>query len=226
MTKFLFPAVAAAAMLTAFQANALLIDDFNDGFTNGLGGLGQVPPLGPLNQPYVNAIGGSRTYEILSGQEFDALFVNPQGELNVTDAGNGPSMHRLTYDANGAGLGGFDLTDAGLSNGISFDIVFIDQGGVTTTVTVEDTSGMTSSLTLPPATGVGINSFFFVDFTGTADFTNVDSVVLNFSLTDASDLRLDFVETIDVPPPAPVPASIALLGISLLGFGLASRRRA
>jgi len=87
-------------------------------------------------------------------------------------------------------------------------------------LTNTDSNGLLSALTLPPGTTTGVNKFFFNAFTGTADFTDVDSVVLNFQLTVATDLVIDLIETTNVP----VPASLLLVGVGLVGLGVIRRR--
>ena len=140
-------------------------------------------------------------------------------------ADTGSSM--VTWDANGAGLGGgagVDLTSAGMSNGIRLEVISIDVGNVNLTIGVDSAAG-SSSLALNMLS-VGTESFFFTNFIGTADFTAATAVTLTIEATSSTgDIVLDLIDTIDVPPPVvSEPAVLALMGVGIVGLAVARRR--
>ena len=93
---------------------------------------------------------------------------------------------------------------------------------MTISFVVNDIAAGTASLTLDNL-GVGNVAFLFSSFTGLANFSAVDSLVMTVVAGTASDLTLDLVQTRQGTN-VPVPGTLALFGAGLLGLGLRRRR--
>ena len=216
--------IALFGALAAGGAHAVIIDDFDVG--------AQVVTTAGASDTLAtaSALGGFRTIELVSvtgPAGANAQVLTPPGVYAHNANALTSAVSRVTWDADGAGLGGVDLVDGLLGPVFSFDILGIDQGSVDFEVVVEDTSGNTSSI-LAVNPGAGVQTVAFVDFVGSADFTNVDSVILTITGGVASDLTLDLLETTGMQPPPPQvlsPATLALLGLGLAAFGLLRGRR-
>ncbi len=230
LSKCLSVWLCASGMIISGQARAMVIDNFD----SGPGVVSSDGIAGPLNLPAAGALGGSRTLQIL-GFPTDADPVSDGAALEVATPPNatghsqnafapgGRSM--ITWDANGAGLGGLDLTDGGLSNGIKFDLLSIDVGSVDATVKVVDTSAAEATLAVSDLM-MGSNHFMFADFLGSVDFAAVDAVMLVIDADKNSDLRIDLIQTIDVAPSGvPEPMNAVLSGMALGTLAHATRRR-
>lgn len=226
----------AAVLLFAVGSNpasAMLIDNFNNGggYVTAAENQSDSVIVGPIN----DVVGQYRQLELPNSKDIHGsgaarMEANPSNagylsfSLDAMTTGSG----LLTWDANGAGLGGVDMTDGGLSSYVSFDILAIDQGDVDLSVIVEDIDGTTGRYTLSGA-GVGTYQFNFLSFTNATDidFADIDSIKLDIIANGAaSDLVLDQIFSgghISVPAPRSTLILMAL-GLLLLGFGL--RRRA
>jgi hypothetical protein len=143
----------------------------------------------------------------------------------VLGIANGPATNSiitvLWNGADGNGLDGVDLTDGGSASG--FFLVFPSANDLEVRIDVSGGGGL-SSVFAEGSYG-GEVSFAFADFTGTADFTRVDSVQMVLSSTVAWDAQIDLVETRSEVAPVPLPPSLVLLGLGLAGLGAAGRRR-
>ncbi len=226
------------ALLLANSAQALLIDSFDadpDAVSTGT--------PGPSNTASAAAIGGSRTLEILgfpgdldpTSLGADLEVAAPPGVLAHSQDALAPGgRSKVTWDDNGNGLGGLDLTDGGLANGLMVDLIAIDIGDVDVTFMVEDTAGGSAQLLLA-GLAAGTNQFLFSDFVGAVNFESVQNVMLTIDADARSDLVLDLIETVDVPPtpptpppppdviPEPVTSTLGMMGLVTLGMVL--RRR-
>ena len=220
-------ACAAGGMVMTDAANAtVMIDDFETG-----PGMVDVDNPGPTNFVAAGAIGGSRTLQVLPGASGTELEVQ-SGVLGHSQSalGTGGSS-KTTWDANGLGLGGVDLTDGGVDDAIMFEILSIDVGDVDVTFMVQDTAGGSASVTSVGLVA-GSETVPYTDFVGAVDFTDIDVIMLQIDAVGTSDLLLDLLATADTitppPPPTtgvpePVSATLGLMGLGALAH--ATRRR-
>jgi hypothetical protein len=137
---------------------------------------------------------------------------------------------KVTWDSNGSGLGGVDLTQGNALNvqGFNLSILDIDQGKIDLTFDVTDTNGETDSITIS-GLGAGLQSVLFSQFTNLAlDFTTIDSISMGVTqLSNASDLSIDFFQVDAIAPSltTPLPAAVFLFGSGLVGLVGISRRK-
>lgn len=224
-------ALAVSFLTITESARAITIDTFNTTSHSITASSGSSFPVSStIAAP--EAIGGFRTLEILSvtGSSNATLEVitGGLGLLALSNAFGTSSTARVTWDKNGIGLGGMDLTGSGAFDSIGLALVSIDQGNVSLTVSIFETAGEGggfASLLLPSAV-VGQNVFKFDTFTNFANvsFNLVDKITLGIVAGTSSDLGLDFFETLENPV-IPEPATIGLLGIGLAGLGSVYLRR-
>lgn len=146
---------------------------------------------------------------------------DPDGVLTLSNNVGSMTTAVVTWDANGDGLGGVDLTGLG-ADSIGIELVSLDLvGAVDLTVTIKDIDGDIGSLLLVGA-NIGQNVFDFNSFVNApnVDFNLVDFISITLdSIVVSADLSVDFFETLEAPPAVPEPTTIALLGIGLVGFG-------
>ncbi len=214
------------------EAASILIDDFDTGegrveFTSSANNPGPDSFVAP------SAIGGYRTLEIIGfPTDSDQLALGTVLEVKMSNEGQSQGTFssggrtRTTWDANGAGLGGIDLTDGGVEDTFNFDIVFIDQGTLTLKFNiVSDTFGVASFETSSMIAGMFAAPYS--DFTGDSSvFTSVDEINLEITTDPQQDIRIDNILTSAGPMiVVPVPAA-AWSGLALLGaVGLAAKLR-
>ncbi len=223
------------AMMLAGGAQAgVLIDDFNEGD----GVVSSNVDIGPLNVvAATSAIGGSRTLSILgfpgdgdaTSTGVDLQSNSAVGELGHSQNAFSPGgRSRVTWDNNGDGLGGVDLTDGGIDDSFMFDIVRIDIGNVD--IEIEVVSDAHGTATIENNNLVESENFvLYTDFDGYSEdiFTSVDLISMTITAGSASDLTIDIYETADIVPPVPPipePATAGLLaGLGILGLGRRKR---
>lgn len=213
------------------SSQAALIDNFNSGGGSAQAGAGGADTDTSATAAG-DALGDFRALAIpattaVSGIGNLTLAANPlaSGLLSFSLDAQTSGSARLTWDANGAGLGGIDLTDAGASTTFTFDILSIDQGLIDLIITVEDTGGNVASRTFSNA-GVGQQQTLFSAFTnfGGTDFTIAERVSLEISGRDGSDVTLDQIFTFGQITPVPEPSSLALCITALGGIFMVRRR--
>lgn len=214
--------------LAASQAQAVpfIIDDFSD-FQKVTVNTNTTPDT-VANTVAGSMLGGFRTITVnrVSGLGETHASVNEFGgqALEVSNTAGINSDVSVLWNANGAGLGGVDLTVAGVNDYLSMNVLTIDLS-VNVSFTLVDSlaNTFTSGPTFFPGPGV-----FQVDlnqFTvgGGVDVTDIESITMFLSSTDTAwDGTVDFVET-NVKF-VPVPAPLALMAIGLLFAVRASKR--
>ncbi|MCI5167045.1 MAG: PEP-CTERM sorting domain-containing protein [Candidatus Electrothrix sp. GM3_4] len=211
MKKLTF-SLALAAVFAAGTAQAIIIDDFNDGQ--------QTIEANGSESIYAGAIGGSRSVSISKDGLLGAtahVLPSPWGIFSHSADAQTSAISIITWDANGLGLGGVDFVEGLTNNVFSFDILDIDQGAINLTLEVRDTLGGTNSYNIFNA-AVGTESVAFSHFAG-VDFTTIDFLSLTVAGGQGSDLTLDTLATSGSPASVPEPTALMLLGGGLLGLG-------
>jgi hypothetical protein len=218
-------------LISAGGVQAFVIDTFDD-TTQSVYVFDPLPPqLGPDTQATATgeAVGDYRTMAIESYTGSNLTFTADSGgtanDLNLSIGASSTGTVSITWDANGNGLGGVDMTEGGISSYITFEVITADFAGSVLTYKVWDTdgnSGERSSTALQAGTTYQIPYSHFID----VDFTLVDKIVMTINGADSNDLIIDFVEGTDyIPgseiPPAPAipePGSLILLGLGGIGL--------
>ncbi len=214
--------LALVATFSMGSAQAILIDNFDDG--------AQLVDAPGTDITAISGIGGYRTVDIVKTGSLgaSAAVITPPGIFSHSADALTSATSTITWNANGAGLGGMDLIEGLINNVFSFDILSIDQGDIDLILSVEDTLGGADSFTFSGA-GAGTESVAFSSFAG-IDFTSVDLISLQIVGGIASDLTLDSLETtgdlapIAPPVTVPEPASLALMAGGLLALRLGRRK--
>jgi hypothetical protein len=215
----------------------LVIDNFNVAETNTIFGSGTLLiRASPGTSSFTNAvahsstdvIGGFRAASLTTTSGGGSLGIDFGDSNNLSFSLNAPAatgFATLTYDANGAGLGGVDLTQGGANSFFLFFVIFSDAvGGKSLTVTVDDGTNVESHSVGIPANVVVPQNFLlpFSTFT-VADLTSVESITLRLDSGAAGDLTIDFFGAA-----SPEPSSMVILGLGAVlsaGYGLRRRLR-
>ena len=221
--------VFAGFLMTSPASAILTIDSFDVGTTSITANSGTPvvsQTLGGL--PAGDTIGGVRFSQVTwqSGALSASMNANPPaGVMGLSSNTGVTALFELGYDAGGAGLGGIDLTEGGLSPGFAVFFTSADAGSATT-VTLEDTGGDTLTRTLNTP-GPGFLFFQYAAFAGVGDVTDIDSIDFSIQGVVDGDYQVELIQSRDRPGdgiPEPITATLALVGLCALG--VATRRRA
>jgi hypothetical protein len=225
LTVFVLPLLSLAA------SAAIVIDNFDSGVTD------IELTAGSDSQLASGAVSG----DILLDSRFVELQLENNTGLTASTKANPPtgqfawsnesgvdSIAMLTWDDNGSGLGGLDLTDSGASDAILISLVDIDLTAELT-FTIEDTGGGVSILEVN-GLSPGEIKFPYASFAGSADFTSVNSIKLTLDGPESVDVTLDLLETSTIIPPPitaiPEPTSIlSFAGLLAVALGAVALRR-
>ncbi|MGR5070227.1 PEP-CTERM sorting domain-containing protein [Vibrio sp. PNB23_22_6] len=234
----------ATSLAFASQANAVIIDDFDNPDAIGVNYVqdttvddsGSGNPSEATYDDPLGILGGERDLWV-------KLLDNPEGSLTGValsvaagslSYGTGSSVvaeGKIQYDGNDndavnidtAGLGSVDLT---LNGGDAFLLDVIDTDlGFTFGVQVWSALGTETDTVVYTASGAttGLAALAFSDFVG-VDFTDVSAIEFTINTNGkAGQADIDF--SIGSVVSVPEPASIAFFGAGLLGLGLLRRRK-
>jgi len=201
-----FPGLAHALLIDGFSAAQNLV-------------LPAVP--GPEVVAAADAIGGFRTAELAGTDTSDLTVAGGSLLLSAPVAGSASASAILTWDSNGAGLGGVDLTDGGVIDTFFLQGLTFSGSSADFSVEITDFSNNTSvvwvSFAIPPTS----LSLLFSSFSGTADFANVEAIRLTLSVN--SEVGIGSFSTGTAQ--APVPGTLLLLVSGLLLMRLGRRSR-
>jgi hypothetical protein len=232
-----------AVFLAAAPAQAVLIDNFNDGtFVIIDGGFGQFVGAGIIGGERDVTTGANVTGQV-SANNFGS------GRLSmIFDDGPGSSLHLdVTYDGSDgaaandfAGLNKADFTDGGSSDSIRVRLLE-STIALTIEITVSENKGppapgsewfMQQTIVVGPTNSPTDVFFPFEDFEvitqfgGMANFSAIDWMKIRFfSPGGPFEASVDFIQTQSVGPRAvPEPSTISLLAFAFVGLVHASRR--
>ena len=231
MKKLLIAATAVLCVLAMSARASVLIDNFNEGRGSNFVNSSQTSIAMDMSSlQTTNTIGGARhaTLNWQIGTENTTLQVNPLGDnagtCTYSSSPGNDGYFALVY-GNSADLNA-DLTQNGTNNRVDLHFSFFDVRG-TATVTFVTTGGGSSTLSQATPFGGAMDTwmhFNYADFSGSADFANVDKITIQVDGAEGADITLDQnISTSYIPEPA----TAALFGIAgaALIWKRAMRRR-
>ena len=186
------------ALVPSFS-HALVIDDFDQGnLSLRLNHASAGDQDGPDNDAAPGILGGSRTGTLLMQQTQGSGNAAATAEvfgglLDMSTQVAAKAKVTMVWDANGAGLGGIDLTEGGKATKLLYRAPVPIDNDLTITVTINGTS--TATKTFPNGTAGDAIDFQFTDFSDPNAFQNVTSIKMELSGPFGWDAQIDFTGT-------------------------------
>ena len=222
--------VVCALLSSAAPAAIISIDDFAEGSTNLVVYDGNAT-ASDSDSSLAGVIGGRRDTDLLwlAGSNDAVLRINFRGTTEFALLAAGPATQgeaALSY-----GQGGdlnADLTDSGSNEAIQLVFNTADFAG-TLTITVETAGVGTSVWTGATPSGLnnvsipdGILDVPFVDFAGSASFSNVDSITVELEAAPSGDYAITRISAV---PEGYVPEPMTLGLLAVGGLAVLARKR-
>lgn len=184
-----------------------------------------------IRAPSTVAVGGYRDMAVTNttGRLNGTSLETGDGYLDFNNASRSSGTGTITWDgAAASGLKGLDVTDGGTNDAVFFSVVFAD-ADIAMAFSITDTQGRVSTyntLLVEEFSDPAEVIFRFSDFSGSADFTKVNTISFTLIGTrPAVDATLDRIYFGATVAPVPLPAAAPLLLAAVGGLALAGRRR-